>query len=281
MAVTKNGMTSGMVGNLIYRVRNGKQVIYTAPEKVAQPNSAPQMAQRSKWVNMVAFYQALKPFTALCFEREAGGANPYNRFLSVNMQGPDVYITKEAKNQCGGIVAPYWVSQGSLDTVVVTGRGREAATDIAVRGLEITQETTVGEFASAVVKQNERYGYDHRILFLLFKQMRDGVSGIPFIQASAWNVCLVQDDPAKLLEVAGTVGFASRNGCLAVADAELGDCGFCWVHTCETAGGKLLASPQRLIDNNSLLPSYMGDEARMAAMHSYGLKPQAFIRPRK
>lgn len=279
MAVSKKGLRSGKVGDEIYRVINGRQTVYAAPAQYKQPNSAAQMSVRSKWANIVAMYRAMKPFAALCIECEAGGANHYNRFISVNLQKPEVYITKKLNKLGGGVVAPYWVSQGTLDAVVVTGCGREAATDIALGGLEIGAETSVGELAEAVVTNNEQWEYGDRILFLLFTQKVDGAVGTPTISAGCWNVALVQNDPARLAEAGGGVGFTSRGGHLAVSDTDLGNSGFCWVHTRETAGGKLLASPQRLIVSNTLLPSYMGDAARQTSMRSYGLKPSAFITP--
>lgn len=279
MASVRNGMFKGRVGDKVYKTRYGKTYVASVPASVAQPRTQAQMMQRSKMPNVTAMYRAFKPFAKSCFELPTGGENVYNRFMSVNLHGYDVFITKEIAKMKGGIVAPYWVSQGCLDPIEVTGSGNDAVTDIKLGALEIGAETTVSEFAAAVVANNEGYELNDKISFLLFRQTVDEVTQVPYIHANAWTVKLSGTEAGKLSVVAGSVGFTSRDGRLGISSEALGDCAFCWVHTRTALGGKTLASSQRLIAHNSLLHRYMNADAQLASMTSYGMKEAAFIEP--
>ena len=50
---------SGKVGDLVYTVRSGEQLIRGVPSKVRNPRTELQMAQRMKWPNVLAAYRAL------------------------------------------------------------------------------------------------------------------------------------------------------------------------------------------------------------------------------
>ena len=59
---------SGKVGDLVYTVRSGEQLIRGVPSKVRNPRTELQMAQRMKWPNVLAAYRALQPYMKDCFE---------------------------------------------------------------------------------------------------------------------------------------------------------------------------------------------------------------------
>lgn len=98
MKVFCNSKMSGTLGNQVYRIVNGQQIVSVAPSKVKQPNTLAQMEHRCKWPNVVAMYRAFKPYAKLCFEYKAKTTSDFNRFVSVNMQHSQVYITKGMAN---------------------------------------------------------------------------------------------------------------------------------------------------------------------------------------
>lgn len=151
-----SNMYTGTIGDRVYKIVKGQQIVVSAPSRVNQPNTEAQMQHRCKWPNVVGMYRAYKPYAKHCFEYKAKTASDYGRFVSVNVTYSDVYLTKEMANQKAAIVAPYLVSQGSLDTITVSGTGSSAKSDISLGALNIGSATTVAQFAEAVVANNER-----------------------------------------------------------------------------------------------------------------------------
>lgn len=278
MAISKSSLLRGRVGNQVYRISNGRQIVASLPASVKQPRTEPQMNQRSKWPNIIAMYRAFQPYAKECFEYKSRGISDYNRFVSINVQSTPVYLTKAESSVKGGIAAPYMVSQGSLDPIEVEGKGTDAISDIAVGNLTITDTTTVKEFAAAVVNNNANFSYNDQISFLMFVQKLDSSNDIPVIRAYGYRVNLSPTDETPLLDVAGEYGFTVKNSKLTVS-ADLPQCVFAWIHSRKTSGGKTLVSSQRLIDNNDMLTAYTSSDKRLSAMQSYGYSSGIFIVP--
>lgn len=275
----KNNMRRGKFAGEVHRIVDGREIISALPAVVKQPNTEAQMAQRSKWPNVVAMYRAFKPYAKACFEGNFKGVKDYHRFMAANLMGPNVYVTKDIAKFRGGVAAPYVVSQGSLKSINVTGTGGEATTDIALGNLTITDSTTVKQFAEAVVTNNPRFCYNDQISYLLFRQEEDAAIGVPLISAEGYLVELNKDDERTLRSVAGSYGFnKSADGFLSVSST-VPQGTFAWVHSRKSEGGSTLVSSQRLIDNNPILANYTDSEAKLAAMQSYGLKETPFITP--
>lgn len=91
----------GSLGDKVYRIVRGEQIVSAAPSVVAQPRTKAQMEHRCKWPNVVATYRAFKPYAKLCFEYKDRTTSDFNRFMSVNVSQSTVYLTKEVANQKG------------------------------------------------------------------------------------------------------------------------------------------------------------------------------------
>ena len=141
---------SGKVGDLVYVVRGGQQIIRGVPTSIKNPRTEAQMEQRMKWPNILAVYRTLSPYLKDCFENKPAGQTDYNRFMGINLNAGPVYLEKDKVRLGAAIVAPYVISQGSLPAIQVSGA--TPATDIALGALEIGDDTTVGELAQAVVQ---------------------------------------------------------------------------------------------------------------------------------
>ena len=266
---------SGKVGDLVYTVRSGEQLIRGVPSKVRNPRTELQMLQRMKWPNVLAVYRALQPYMKDCFETKQGGVTDYNRFMGINLHAEPVYLEKGAARLGAAIVAPYVLSQGSLPSVQVNGA--TPATDIALGTLTIDDDTTVAEFAQAVVQNNYAYSYGDQIAFFRLVQEEDSQDGHPYISVSATRVNLDPTDTGTLRSVAPASGFSTVSGMLG-ADAALTGAGIAWVHS-RTVNGKTHVSSQRLVVQNDLLEEYSTAEMRTAATRSYGGTTEVFIRP--
>ena len=266
---------SGKVGDLVYQVRGGQQVIRGVATTMKNPRTELQMLQRMKWPNVLAVYRALQPYMKDCFETKQGGQTDYNRFMGINLHAEPVYLEKGAARLGAAIVAPYVLSQGSLPSVQVNGA--TPATDIALGTLTIDDDTTVAELAQAVVQNNYAYSYGDQIAFFRLVQEEDSQDGHPYISVSATRVNLDPTDTGTLRSVAPASGFSTVSGMLG-ADAALTGAGIAWVHS-RTTNGKTHVSSQRLVVENDLLEEYGTTQMLSVATKSYGGTTEIFIRP--
>ena len=261
-----NNQLSGRVGDLVYFVRGGQQIVRSVPASVKNPRTDAQMLQRMKWANILAVYRALQPCLKDNFEAKAAGQTDYNRFVSINLNSLPVYLEKNAARMGAAVVAPYVVSQGSLPEIHVSGE--TPVTDIALGTLTLDGATTVGEFARAVVQHNDGFCYGDCLTFLMLRQQEDSQDGHPFVVPTFARVCLDPSDGSLLHGLAPAAGFSSVDGFLGAADV-LSGAGVAWVHS-RTLNGRTHVSSQRLVVENDLLEGYSDPRMLSAASRSYG-----------
>ena len=267
---------SGKVGDLVYVVRGGQQVIRGVATSMKNPRTDAQMEQRMKWPNVLAVYRTLQPYMKDCFETKSAGQSDYNRFMSVNLNSRPVYLEKGAVRLGAAVVAPYVLSQGSLPSIQVSGD--TPATDIALGTLTIGSDTTVSEFAQAVVQHNEGYRYGDQISFFKLRQEEDSQDGHPYISVSAVRINLDPANTGKLRDMVPADGFSTVSGMLG-ADAALSGEGVAWIHS-RKVDGKTRVSSQRLIVDNDLLEEHGTTQMLSVATNSYGgSTDNIFIRP--
>lgn len=266
---------SGKVGDLIYSVRGGQQIIRGVPTSMKNPRTEAQMEQRMKWSNVLAVYKTLQPYLKDCFENKPAGQTDYNRFMGINLNAEPVYLEKSEVRMGAAIVAPYVISQGSLPSIQVSGA--TPATDIALGTLAIDDDTTVSEFAQAVVQNNSGFRYGDQLSFFRLTQEEDSQDGHPYITVSATRINLDSADTSTLRTVAPATGFSTVSGSLG-ADAALSGAGVAWVHS-RTVNGKTHVSSQRLVVDNDLLDEHGTTQMLSVATNSYGGANEVFIRP--
>lgn len=283
MAILKGIATkmNGSAGSFTFKTKSGNRTIVS--EKISSTTDAktePQQAQRMKWPNVIRMYQVLRPYMMQAYGGSQNGRSDYNKFVGSNLSAYPVYLSKQEANLGACVVAPYFITQGRLNSIVVTGKGKDAVTDIALGGLVIDENTTVAEFSHAVVNNNADFGYDHQITYFLVTQSVNGVTGTPVARVDACKIQLSKSDAAKLLSVVDPRAFASRDGFLgAKADAEFGNHGMCWVHSKRSYNGATQITSQVLIVDNELLDSYCSADAYESAVKSYGGSKSAYLSP--
>ena len=268
---------TGSAGQLTFKTVNGQTVVSEKVTVVKNARTAGQQRQRMKWVNIIRMYSGIAPLLKNGFEKKMAQQSDYNMFVRLNSAASPVYLTKSEADGGGCIAAPYQITQGSLPSIVITGEGAEAQTDIALGSLTISVSTTVAEFAKAVVDNNADFDYGDQISFYDVLQRVNAETQIPYCQFSASYVVLDKNSAVKLLDQVNKAGFASVGGVLAHGEDE-GDGVFAWVHS-RYDGGKTRVSTQFLINNNSLLDDYRSDDAYAEACKSYGGVSTVFLQP--
>lgn len=268
----------GSIGDLTFKQVNGVTIVSEKITQMTNPRTDGQMRTRTRWNNIVAMYKGIRPLLNKGFENKAAGLSDFNMFMKMNMQKEPVYLTKQAVAGGACVATAYQISQGSLPAIVLTGTGQNVKTDIRLGGESITANTTVAQFAAAVVQNNPDYRYGDQISFFLVKQMVNAETGIPYCQFSATKVVLDAANTEKLADVTNNShGFASADGLLAHVGND-NDCAYGWVHT-RKSNGKLLVSSQSLVSANSKEAEYKGDAAYNLARSSYGVSIDVFLAP--
>ena len=268
----------GSIGDLTFKLVNGVTIVSEKITQMTNPRTDGQMRTRTRWYNIVAMYKGIRPLLNKGFENKAAGLSDFNMFMKMNMQKEPVYLTKQAVAGGACVATAYQISQGSLPAIVLTGTGQNVKTDIRLGGESITANTTVAQFAAAVVQNNPDYRYGDQISFFLVKQMVNAETGIPYCQFSATKVVLDAANTEKLADVTNNShGFASADGLLAHVGND-NDCAYGWVHT-RKSNGKLLVSSQSLVSANSKEAEYKGDAAYNLARSSYGVSIDVFLAP--
>ena len=269
---------NGSAGSLTFKQYAGQTVVSEKISVVKRSNTPMQMRQRTKWGNVIQMYKGICPLINYGFESKPVGKSDYNMFMKANMKLTDIYLTREEVAGGGCIAAPYQLTQGTLPSIVVTGEGDAARTDISLGDLTIDAETLVKDFAIAVVSNNADYDFGDQISFFDVLQRVNAVTGIPYCQFLATNVVLDKASEVKLLDMVSKYGFATVDGFLGHIEGE-GAGVFGWVHS-RKASGKTLVSTQSLINNNAeVIAEYSGAEAYKRSVKTYGGESSAFLTP--
>ncbi len=267
----------GSIGDLTFKQVNGMTIVSEKITQMTNPRSDGQMRVRTRWNNIVANFKAIRPKLKKGFETKPAGLSDFNMFMKMNMQKEPVYLTKQ--NVAGGacVAAPYQITQGSLPAIVTTGTGQSVSTDISLGVVTISANTTVAEFAQAVVANNPTYQYGDQITFFLVRQYVNAETSVPYVAVSSSKVVLDAADTTPLWDIVQRNGFSSADGVLSHTGND-GDCCFCWVHS-RKINGKLLISSQTLVSANTKLAEYQGELAYNLARSSYGMSEDVYLSP--
>ena len=269
---------NGSAGSLTFKQYAGQTVVSEKISVVKRSNTPMQMRQRTKWGNVIQMYKGICPLINYGFESKPVGRSDYNMFMKANMKLTDIYLTREEVAGGACIAAPYQLTQGTLPSIVVTGSGENARTDIKLGELKIDANTLVKDFAIAVVSNNLDYDFGDQISFFDVLQRVNAVTGIPYCQFLATNVVLDKASEVKLLDLVSKYGFATVDGYLGHIEGE-GAGVFAWVHS-RKSSAKTLVSTQSLVNNNDeMIAEYSGDQAYKRSVKTYGGESSAFLTP--
>lgn len=268
----------GSAGSLTFKQVNRQTVVSEKATTVKNTRSSGQQRQRTKWSNVVMVYKGITPLINGGFEQKTPRCNDFQMFMKVNMPNSDIYLTKQEVEGGGCIAAAYQITQGTLPSIETSGSGDNVRTNIKLGDLTIDENTTVKEFAKAVVDNNVDYNYDDQIAFFDVLQCVNSLTGIPYCQFFGTNVVLDKTSDVKLLELVSKYGFATVDGFLGHIEGE-GAGVFAWVHS-RKVNGKTLVSTQFLVNNNTdIIAEYSGNEAYKRSVKTYGGEKTNFLTP--
>lgn len=275
------GKAKGSMGMITYTTQGGATIGKQKVFNPANPKTTLQMYRRTCWANIVNIWQTMLGNDKPSFENKGARVSDYNRFIGVNAGGPRVYLTKSEATQGGSVVAGYIMTEGSLPAIDVLQTAGQFVTDVNVGETSVSNLTTVGTLADAIVESNNGWRYGDKISAFVFEQSVDSVTGVPHVVCRSYNITLISEDERTLGTVLGgnLEAFTVTGGKLGMQGPING--GVVWVHSrIDSNSGKTLVSSQSINVTNNVLSAYTSTSKREAAIISYGGKPnRAFLTP--
>ena len=264
-----NTKMRGSVGKYTFKQLKGQTIVSEKVDKKSIPVRTPaQMRQRMAWDNIIAIWRSFTGNMRPSFESKLRTRSDYNEFMSANIAGNRIYLTKSVALQGGAVVAPYQVTRGSLPTIEVTiGADQVPVTSIAMGGITIGASTTLRTFSQAILENNPDWNQGDQLSIFWLKQSAT-TEGVPLVTTECKEITIDALDDGTLL------GDLVDANLLAVVDGKLGmggtvNGGVAFVHSRKTVG-KTRVSTQRIVCNNPLMPQYTSEAAYENAVNSYG-----------
>lgn len=277
----------GRVGNTSYYYLNGQQVARQARNNSNYGDEArrteAQQTRRALWGNLVNLYKACSLWMPKAFETKERNQSDYNKFMSVNLNSSEVYLTKDEVSQGCAVVDEYIISQGSLAPVQyvdMTGiQGK--STDILCAGVTLNT-ATLGAISQAIIAQNAAYRDKDNIAFIIFENWADGTT-YPYVATRYLELTLdvSSTDAFSGHPLSGYLDISEDNDALEVAtyvNVTARAVGWACIHTRQD--GILKVSSQAIALQKPIIKdNYISLVAKQAAIDSYGVDEQVPLEP--
>lgn len=259
----------GSVGKYTFKQLNGQTIVSEKVDKKATPVRTPaQMRQRMAWDNIIAIWRSFTGNMRPSFESKLRTRSDYNEFMSANIAGNRIYLTKSVALQGGAVVAPYQVTRGSLPSID-TGFGEDQIpySNIQMGGITIGASTTLRTFSQAILENNPDWNQGDQLSIFVLRQSATS-EGVPLVTTECKEITLdAADDGTLLGDLVGANFLAVIDGKLGLGGTVQG--GVAFVHSRKTVG-KTRVSTQRIVCNNAIMSQYTSEVAYENAVNSYG-----------
>lgn len=267
---------TGKLGAYVFMRRNGEQVQRSwVKPKNAMTRS--QYTQRSQITNIVRLYQASPSFFQRAFENKPTKQSDYNALVSRNLgKDPKVYLPKDVAEAGGAVAAPYIISDGSLQSILVSGVGADAVTNIAIGDLSITPQLTVAELSAAILENNTFIEAGDQLSYVSIEQFQD--NGIPKLRFRKFEFVVDTAAESLVTDFWPVQALANKDGFIGHGDLVYTGA-FAWVLS-RMVNGKLKVSHQRLVlTSQSINTNFTSSDAITRAQVSYGATQPIFLDP--
>ena len=259
----------GKVGNVVYRVRKGKEIASAHQPNVANPRTVTQIAQRIKFSVAVKFYKsAIAKMFKFGFEDKGANESDYNAFMRHNTTSAMILKRMQYDSTYYPAIGENWtMSYGSLPTHEVNA-GMErpycAAMGLpnALSGGDVRfADCTISAISNWLINN---YGYQNGDLFTIVR-VDSHWSDIneELIQEPTWEVVQIRcnsnnynryRDVYELSPLADQLTFDDAANALYLGEFKDTACGYAVIHSRQ--GQKLLVSTQELILNDAAMNIY-------------------------
>jgi len=201
------GTLKGRVGESVFYVSRGEQNQIKYQRNITNPQSSPQVYQRSRFLAANKFYtRGRQQFFKFAFENKRKGESDFNAFMRENIKNAP-NITRDAYELANyPIVGQFTVSKGSLPTMACAVRtsGWRVYLDVPFKSFE---EDTIGSLSSHMIQSFQYEVGD--IITLLFIQSNT-LTGVPEVVPSTsgnvygtpvWKIIQFKVDPSDTTDI--------------------------------------------------------------------------------
>lgn len=268
---------SGKLGIYVFARRKGEQVSRSWV-KPKDTKTTAQGRQRSVLANIIRVFQASPSFFQSAFANKPSNQSDYNAMVARNIgKSPRIHLPKSVVEAGGGVVAPYVISDGGVQSIIVTGIGVTARTNIAVGAdFDIDDTTTVAALSAAILENNTFIEEGDQLSYLSIEQYTDG--GVPKLRARKYEMVISATGSGIARDYIPEFGLSVSGGFIAHGSFVYSGA-FAWVLS-RKKEGKIDVSRQSLIvTDESLYSSYVGELAISTANTSYKNTNTIFVSP--
>jgi len=269
-----NGALSGLMGDAVFRNYNGLTYLCSRPDKVRNPRTENQQAQRLKLRNIINLYGTMKDAMKDNFQGKAPRQSDYTRFQACNLSRPAVYMTMyEGDWNRGSIVAPYIVSFGTLPSIEYHIEDGWLVSDLKVSTLNLEPDTSIMDLTSAITTENEDWREGDTLEIITCEQRvitGDEQNARPYAHCNYANIRLTNEFKKPLASLLNDI------------EIKVNDDGFLCVKVPSEGGAALvrkrgegrdtMTSVQSLEICNPTFDTYHSEERKQLAITSYAKK---------
>lgn len=275
-----NPMRTGRVGSDSFYIVKGMQIVRPSRNVTNYGDTAArsqaQQTRRVKWGNLVQFYKVSKLFMNKAFETKTKTQSDYNKFMSVNLSKTQVSISKDEANQGACVVEPLTISMGSLRTIETNMTESTLRIEL-LYSLQISQSTTVGEFASTLLASNPWILPLSQLSFIDYIQVTD--AGVPKVQMDAVEITLDVNDTTTLNSKFGGDVLSVSQGAIQWLNTQGREGGKAVILSYSADGKGIRVSTQdvQLYGDQSIYEDYTSADNAANARESYGEDEEYFL----
>lgn len=286
MAIVDNfwlkGQKKKLGGSVIYQAM-GQTRQRALATSVRNPRTQSQMNQRVKWSNLVNLYRANQSWMKYAFETKKDTQSDYNKFMSLNVSGSNIFLPKDIAAAGGCIVQAYLITQGSLPSIETTYSDNLNGwlTNIYLGPDVQLTSVSVAEFSRMVLDNNPAIQEGDQLSFIKMTQLTNADSGVPYVVVRKYEVIISLSNNSSLWDYMPR-GYIDSDENETMSRLEVGDSGnaggFVLILS-RTMGGKTYVSSQRIVvaNNTALISAYSSLNALNAAIASYGESDEPFL----
>lgn len=282
MAVVNNlwlrGTKQRLAGTVLYQSMGRTLQRELAPQ-VTNPRTPAQMSTRVRLANLVQLYKAGRGWMKASFENKKQTQSDYNAFVSANLAGANVYLTKQQVAAGAGVVAPVVITKGSLPPISLTVQDVELVSDLKLGDVTVAGNT-VGGISQALISNNPGINAGDQLSLIQFVQ-QTGQDGTPYVVCRAYEMIIdpnnqadINDFMPEFLSTNATGG--NPNSLCIDETAPMG--GYTFILS-RTVGSTIRVSSQSLVltPGNTVYPLFTTQAAYDAAVESYGEGEAIFL----
>lgn len=275
------GASQRMAGAVVYQ-QAGRTLGRSLAQEIKNPRTPTQMSQRIKLANLVKLYQVNRSWAKLSFETKPRTWSDYNAFVSANLAGAVVYLTKPQVAAGSAVVAPVKVTAGTLGSITLRVDSEMIVSNINTGAPSSADPETIAELSSLILDNNNGLQEGDQFSLIQYIQQTDP-QGFPFIICRPYEVILNRTDGRDLADFMPT-DILTRAGAtdtvLAVEASEFTG-GVAMVFSRTTASSTRVTTGYIcLTPDNSVYPQFTSQAAADAARESYGQGDDVFLESR-